>query len=57
MKNNMSIPLANVLRKGTPCDVEVNHYFSDGVCIREMIVPAGVVVVGAEHKTNHLTRL
>ena len=36
---------------------ETDHYFSDGVCVREMRVKAGTLVVGAEHKTNHITML
>lgn len=36
---------------------KVVHHFSDGVCVREMHVTAGTLVVGAIHKTNHITML
>ena len=48
---------ANLLQEFPSVELITNHYFSDGVCIREMIVPAGTLVIGAEHKTNHLTTL
>ncbi len=38
-------------------EVVTNHYFSDGIYVREMLAPAGAVVVGAEHKTTHLSTL
>lgn len=30
-----------------------NHYFSDGCYARELHIPAGVMLAGALHKTNH----
>ena len=30
------------------------HYFSPGVYVREIFMPAGTVVIGHEHKTRHL---
>ena len=33
------------------------HYFSDGICVRELFIPKGTVVLGAEHKTNHMVML
>ena len=30
-----------------------SHHFSDGVYIREMYLPAGTMLVGMEHKTEH----
>ena len=59
MKKDISKSLANLF-KGSPMDTDiitVNHYFSEGVCVREMIVPAGALVIGASHKTKHLTTL
>lgn len=32
----------------------VNHIFSDGVYVREMHIPAGHMVLGKLHKTNHV---
>ncbi len=34
-------------------DIETKHTFCDGVYSREIIIPAGVCLVGAKHKTNH----
>lgn len=31
------------------------HYFADGVYLRQLTIPAGVVVTGKIHKTRHLT--
>lgn len=35
----------------------VNHYFSEGVYIRELILPKGLIAVGKEHKTKHLNTI
>jgi quercetin dioxygenase-like cupin family protein len=32
----------------------VYHHFSDGVYLRELVVPAGTVLVGKLHKTRHM---
>jgi len=31
------------------------HHFADGVYLRELFVPAGVVAVGKIHRTKHMT--
>lgn len=31
------------------------HYFADGVYLRELLIPAGVVVTGKIHRSRHLT--
>ena len=50
--------IADFIAKGTPLtQFDTTHHFSDGVCIRELKIPAGSLVVGAEHTTNHLTIL
>ena len=36
---------------------QIRHYFAPGVYIREMIAPAGTVVIGKIHKTEHLNIL
>lgn len=41
----------------TPIDVEFNHYFSPGIFAREMIVPSGVCVGGAEHRIDNIAIL
>lgn len=38
-------------------DDMTRHYFASGVYCREMTIPAGVVVVGKLHKTEHLAVL
>lgn len=47
--------LSNLLANHDTYEPEVTHHFSDGVCIREMRVKAGSIVIGALHKTNHIT--
>ena len=41
------------LTRMTQVDCPVREYFADGLYAREMTIPAGVVVAGAIHKTNH----
>lgn len=50
--------LEHVLR-GCPDQVEIEpiHHFSPGVYAREIEIPAGVVIVGKLHKTQHLIML
>lgn len=36
---------------GTP----IRHYFSPGIYAREMFIPAGTVLTGAVHKTEHIS--
>lgn len=36
------------------CDIPVRHYFSDGLYAREITIPAGALVTGAIHTTEHL---
>lgn len=40
-----------------PVDMEqhTKHHFADGVYLRELFIPAGVVVTGKIHRTQHLT--
>jgi len=57
MNADITEPLKVLLNNGQEFKPETNHYFSDGVCIREMIVPAGSIILGAGHKTKHLTTL
>ena len=35
----------------------VNHYFGPNIYIREIIIPAGTVIVGKYHKENHLCNM
>jgi quercetin dioxygenase-like cupin family protein len=34
-------------------ELENYHHFSDGVYLRELVIPAGAVLVGKLHKTRH----
>lgn len=40
-----------------PVDIDplTRHHFADGVYLRELFIPAGVVVTGKIHRTRHLT--
>ncbi|MGH8500490.1 MAG: hypothetical protein ACRERV_17015, partial [Methylococcales bacterium] len=38
-------------------DVKTNHYFSGGIYEREIIVPAGSLIVGKIHLYAHLAKL
>jgi len=35
-------------------EIEITHHFAPGVYAREMFVPAGVLLTGKIHKTEHL---
>ena len=36
-------------------DKHTKHHFSDGIYLRELFIPAGVVVTGKIHRSRHLT--
>jgi hypothetical protein len=46
--------LEDEIAKLPQADCPVKHYFAPGLYAREMTIPAGVVLVGAVHKTEHL---
>lgn len=46
--------LETLLRAGPQADCPVRNLFSPGIFMREMLIPAGVVLVGAEHRTRHM---
>lgn len=37
--------------------IVTRHYFAPGIFAREIVVPAGTVITGAEHKTDYLAVL
>jgi len=37
-------------------ETPTKHYFSPGIYAREMFIPAGTVLTGAVHKTEHLVQ-
>ena len=46
--------LEDELRKHPQLDVPIKHHFAPGVYAREMFVPAGTLLTGKIHKTEHL---
>lgn len=36
-------------------DCPTRHYFAPGMYAREMFIPAGTTLIGARHKTEHLS--
>lgn len=42
---------------GRVADLHVVHHFAPGIYAREMHIPAGVILTGKEHKTEHLNVL
>ena len=51
--NNIA-QLADVMKNMPQLDAPVKHHFSDGVYVREIFMPKGMVIVGKIHKTKHL---
>jgi len=46
--------LQEIMKDFPKADVVTRHHFSDGMYAREMVMPAGSIVVGALHKSKHL---
>lgn len=46
--------LESVIEQAPQVDCPVRHHFAPGIYAREMTIPAGVVLTGAVHKTEHL---
>jgi hypothetical protein len=46
--------LVRELQKMPQTDCPVTHHFAPGVYLREIFMPAGLVVIGKIHKTEHL---
>ena len=40
-----------------PCGLPLEHTFSDGVYVREIFMPKGMIIVGHMHKTKHLNNI
>jgi len=45
------------LSKFPQIEIKEKNYFSDGIYAREITIPAGVIVIGKKHKTQHLNFL
>ena len=48
------VRLERLLQSCPQVDCPMKNYFSNGLYIREMTIPAGTVLTGAVHKTKHL---
>lgn len=46
-----------VLERHPQTDCPVTHHFAPGVYLREILIPQGVLLTGAVHKTEHLSML
>ncbi len=46
--------LENLIRQGEQVDLPPKHYFSDGIYAREITIPAGTVLTGKMHRTEHI---
>lgn len=49
--------LVDQMRRMEQTDCPVTHHFSPGLYLREIFMPAGTVVVGRVHKTEHFNIL
>ena len=45
--------LQNAMAQLPQLEMETRHYFADGMYCRELFIPAGSVLVGKVHKTEH----
>ena len=52
-----TLELQRKIAKLPQVEPETNHYFADGVYMREMKQLGGTVVIGKTHKTEHLNTL
>lgn len=46
--------LERILLQGPQVDLPMKHYFAPGIYAREMFIPAGTVLTGDVHKTEHI---
>lgn len=46
--------LANAMRSMPQVEAPVEHTFLDGVYVRKIFMPKGMVIIGKIHKTQHL---
>ncbi len=44
-----------VMKTMPQVEMETNHYFLPGLYLRELIIPAGTLLVGRKHKTYHIS--
>jgi hypothetical protein len=46
--------LETEMKKHPAVDITEKHHFSDGIYAREIFIPAGTMLTGKIHKTDHL---
>ena len=46
--------LQGIMLKLPQTEIKATHRFTDSLYAREVLIPKGVALVGATHKTNHL---
>jgi len=49
--------LERIIEQVPQVECPVVHHFADGMYAREMTIPAGVVLTGAIHRTEHLSTI
>tara|TARA_R110000868_G_scaffold345083_1_gene606185 strand:- start:5171 stop:5602 length:432 start_codon:yes stop_codon:yes gene_type:complete len=48
------VRLEKLLLQGPTIEIPPKHYFADGLYAREITIPAGVVLTGKIHRTEHI---
>jgi hypothetical protein len=48
------VMLENFMREQPQVDISPVHHFADGIYAREITIPAGTLLTGKVHKTEHL---
>lgn len=51
------VELESAMRSMPQVELRTNHYFAEGMYVREMFLPAGTVLVGKVHKREHIFML
>ncbi len=49
--------LEGIMLKHPQIEIRTTHHFSEGIYAREILIPAGALVTGAVHKSEHLNIL
>lgn len=52
--SNKIAELEGVMKKMPQLEIPIEHHFSPGIYMRQMTMPAGSLVVGKIHKTEHM---
>ena len=48
------LKLEHEIKKMEQVECPLKHYFSDGIYVREITMPAGAVIIGKIHKYSHM---